>query len=1165
MVTAIMGLRRSNMPCRASARRVASKYKNKKEVPKADGSGTTTVYEYSPRQVAQRHKQKAVRIESLRKKMSGLRKQALSDLTASDPQTRLTALAVCLMDETYERVGNERSAKEGHHGVTNWTADHITLGGKVATIKYTGKSGVKHEKKVTNARVLSALRKAMKGKGNGDKVLCDGDECSILAQDVNAYLKPYKITAKDIRGLHANEEMKRHLKAQRKAGPADLPRSRKERDKILKAEFQAALDLASAAVGHEASTLRSQYLVPSMEASYVHDGTVIDKLDKKASRTASWMKVKRFFPGVRNPVFHATTGPRAASIAMRGEGIKPNSGVSNFGAGNKVSISLSRDLNFLLRGGFGNVIFVLDRDELNRMFPVNPHAYPNWEDEYEERVFTDKIPPSMIRGVILRYKPLGFELDEWESKVDYPVAYIDGREWGSRTAAAWGSHPDGRLLGYKVMGYDPETRQLISGADSRQRFPLRKGVHRMRAPGIFLGATPSYVLDYYANYENNALLTYAFDAADVTTGNLGDREPEITVPEAELVGWSLYDEDLNPLRTATLSDTEREDREDKAQVRQSPKLKPPRTDKERRLVKDRDNVERDPDADQDQKDRSTNFKDAALRLALVYTARGSTPNRKKRKQQKKKDRGRRVKKERNVRKNNTVRVRKKDTGKIVDVSEETLREQGGEYEQITDTPEAEEETPTEPTPAPAGDKPSLRKFPTGPSEQAALYDQVSGVRAEIKQITDDDPSLWDLDGLKRLYGKEFKAITGQEADSEILDRITAKTEDGQDAVTDQKSLSKVLQKLRQGHSQPFALYKKQEKAFRDGIMEGVPQQYLKAVSGFSAEELVGLDTKITEAQGKITPAATSAGRVALRAKAKRAKKKLGDAKNLTPEKAAQYLVTIQMAEMLDDPDMVVPGKPLSKLTLEKKPAEEVQQMVADRTTSSLSAYRAMSAGDRKTQKAILEERLEDLNDDGHGESEQYAGTLAALRGLALASLIDEDKAAPEAKTLQAILRAADADGSLDEVIQDDFLSIHENESAQGRIRNILEDSDNLTSFLPDDHPTKVLTEFLGDEKNLKGIPKDRIEGLRQQAMDQIMAEVMGGLSTKAPASKTSPPEEGKPSSGGESKKSEWLARAEALRKRMLADLEKLIRATRRRGKSASLINAWDFTSWESCR
>lgn len=893
---------------RLSALRVAAKYKDKKEVPKSEGNGTTTVYEYGPRQVAQRHKEKAVRIEALRKKMSDLRQKARGDLTASDPETRLTALAVCLMDETYERVGNEQSAEDGHYGVTNWTAGHVTLSDKSATIKYTGKSGVKHEKKVTNARVLSALRKALKGKSGEDKILCDGDECSILAKDVNAYLKPYGITAKDIRGLHANEEMKHHLKAQRKAGPSDLPRSRKERDKILKAEFQAALDLAAAAVGHEPSTLRSQYLVPSMEESYVHDGTVLDQLDKKA----------------------------------------------------------------------------------------------------------------------------------------------------------------------------------------------------------------------------------------------------------------------------TLSDSEREDREDARQVRQSPKKKPPRTDKERRIVNDRDNTERDPDEAQDQKDRSTNFKDAALRVALMYVARGSTTNRQKRKQQKKKDRERRIKKERNVRRNNTVRVRKKDTGKIVDVSEETLQERGGEYEQVTDSPEAdapEEETPTESTPeeqppeeetpAPAGDKPSLRKFPTEPSEQAALYDQVSGVRDAIKQITDDDPSLWDLDELKRLYGEEFKAITGQEADSEILDQITAKTEDGQDVITDQKSLSKVLQKLRQGHAKPYAFYKKQEKAFRDGIMEGVPQQYRKSVSGFSAEELVELDAKITEAQREINLATTSAGRVALRNKAKRAEKKLNEAENLTPEKAAQYLVTIQMAGMLDDPDMATPGKPLSKLTLEKKPAEEVQQMVADRTTSSLSAYRAMSAEDRKTQKALLEERLEDLNDDGHGESEQYAGTLAALRGLALASLIDEDNPPPEAKILQAILRAADEDGSLDEVIQEDFMSIHENEAAQGRIRNILENADNLTSFLPDDHPTKVLTEFLGDEKNLKGIPKDKIEGLRQQAMDQIMAEVMGGVSTEAPAPKTSP--ESGSSSGGKAKKTDWLARAEAIRKRMLAQLEKLIQTSKGRGKSASLINAWDFTPWDSCR
>ena len=93
-----------------------SKARSKKEVPKADGSGTTTVYEYGPRQVARRNKEKAVRIEALRKKMGDLRKHIHADLTAEDLNTRLTALAVSLIDETYARVGNEKSAMESRTG-----------------------------------------------------------------------------------------------------------------------------------------------------------------------------------------------------------------------------------------------------------------------------------------------------------------------------------------------------------------------------------------------------------------------------------------------------------------------------------------------------------------------------------------------------------------------------------------------------------------------------------------------------------------------------------------------------------------------------------------------------------------------------------------------------------------------------------------------------------------------------------------------------------------------------------------------------------------------------------------------------------------------------------------------------------------------------------------
>jgi len=58
------------------------RYQEKKEVPKADGSGTATVYVYSDRQVANRHRDKAERVEGLRGKIGDLRKRLKKDLEA---------------------------------------------------------------------------------------------------------------------------------------------------------------------------------------------------------------------------------------------------------------------------------------------------------------------------------------------------------------------------------------------------------------------------------------------------------------------------------------------------------------------------------------------------------------------------------------------------------------------------------------------------------------------------------------------------------------------------------------------------------------------------------------------------------------------------------------------------------------------------------------------------------------------------------------------------------------------------------------------------------------------------------------------------------------------------------------------------------------------------
>lgn len=254
-----------------------AKYKDKHE----DKDGNVH-YEYSPKQVEHRHREKAKRVENLRTSMPKLRKQVEKDLGSDDPKTKLTALAIALIDETYERPGNDTSAADGHVGVTGWQAGQVSFGGKGATIKYTGKSGVKHEKKVTNSKIVKALRELTSDKGKTTKILsfdCEGKESCVSASDVNSYLKDFGVTAKDLRGYHANDEMKSRLRALRDKGPT-LPRSRKEKDEILKKEFDAALKETAEAVGHEPATLRKDYLVPGLENSYLHNGSVEDRHTK---------------------------------------------------------------------------------------------------------------------------------------------------------------------------------------------------------------------------------------------------------------------------------------------------------------------------------------------------------------------------------------------------------------------------------------------------------------------------------------------------------------------------------------------------------------------------------------------------------------------------------------------------------------------------------------------------------------------------------------------------------------------------------------------------------------------------------------------------------------------------------------------------------------------
>ena len=103
------------------------------------------------------------------------------------------------------------------------------------------------------------------------------------------------------------------------------------------------------------------------------------------------------------------------------------------------------------------------------------------------------------------------------------------------------SLPDGRLVGWRVASH--EGGHAVSAADSHQKAKLRKGtLTRFTGKGMFLGNTREFVLDHYEVNEQNVLMRYAFHPEAVLSGNLTDREAEVSVAVAELLDWEVLRE-----------------------------------------------------------------------------------------------------------------------------------------------------------------------------------------------------------------------------------------------------------------------------------------------------------------------------------------------------------------------------------------------------------------------------------------------------------------------------------------------------------------------------------------------------------------------------------------------------------------------------------------------
>jgi DNA topoisomerase IB len=608
------------------ANRTAARYKDKKQVPKADGKGKTTVYEYSDRQVALRNREKAKQVEKIRRSIGDLREQVRKDLKSKDEHTRNVALAVGLLDKTYERVGNEDSAKDGHVGVTGWKVKHLTVGKDKITIKYVGKSGVKHEKVVDNAASVAAIKKAIEGKKDDDLI------CGCSAEDVNEYLEPFDITAKDLRGYHANTEMQTRLKRIRSENGA-LPKNREERKETLKEEFDQALEETAEAVGHEPSTLRSQYLVPGLEDEFMKDGEVSQTLDKRGS---SVKVALREGSGLSRIAGRIRTVPTPDSLV-------PSSVRSFF---NRNQAVFDRYPDLWLKGGAARGTFVswaflklfgarAEPKEARDFDFVTFSQEGPWEVEGESVEFASSVSAYMgsrdfgVNEVLLRPDRMVFSDKAWRDVLRLeisPRSVIEEDRYGRTGLRA--------LLFVLELGFSPgkfiaeeikkaDTWNLLlhlfkayeKGIEDDYFLYIKKsgGVLTERIATVddwlieLVGATPHFSLRPY----HKAILDKAKEMS-----NLG-KDPFDSIPrsasESLLQHWFASSFD----RVATKTEGEKENEEVERLVKPAPKTKPPRQDLRRNRMKVEDEDVERPSAESD-RDLSLNYKKVAAELTARW-------------------------------------------------------------------------------------------------------------------------------------------------------------------------------------------------------------------------------------------------------------------------------------------------------------------------------------------------------------------------------------------------------------------------------------------------------------------------------------------------------------------------------------------------------------------
>lgn len=238
------------------------------------------------------------------------------------PREKVLATLIRLLDVTGMRIGNEESAAENHtYGLTTLRNQHVEVEGATLRFHFTGKSGVKHEMKITDRRLARIVRQChdLPGQNLFQYVDETGNPRNVSSSDVNDYLRNATgeaLTARDFRTWAGTVECAIALR--------ELGESASETE--AKKNVVAAIKTAAAKLGNRVATCRAYYVHPAVPDTYM-EGTLLKIManaeaavtaELSADECAVLAVVRRYRPSAAEPAqARQSSGEKTAPPGIR--------------------------------------------------------------------------------------------------------------------------------------------------------------------------------------------------------------------------------------------------------------------------------------------------------------------------------------------------------------------------------------------------------------------------------------------------------------------------------------------------------------------------------------------------------------------------------------------------------------------------------------------------------------------------------------------------------------------------------------------------------------------------------------------------------------------------------------------------------------------------------